>query len=201
MTEITSIAALEALYEAPSKASLAKVAPRLTPSYRRWIEASRFCILATTGQRGVDASPRGDDGPVVRIIDDTTLQLPDWRGNNRLDSLRNIVTDGRATLLFMVPGSANVVRVNGRARVLADDALCAGFARDGRAPRTVIVFAIAEVYAQCARALLRSRLWAGADDGAALPSMGEMLADVSQGTIDPQAYDAEWQRRGPRTLW
>jgi uncharacterized protein len=93
--------------------SLTKVAPGLTPLYRQWIEAARFCVLSTVGEDGTDGSPRGDDGPVVRVVDARTLWLPDWRGNNRIDSLRNIVRDGRVSLMFMVPGSANVVRVNG----------------------------------------------------------------------------------------
>jgi uncharacterized protein len=116
----------------PSPTSLAKVARRLTPLYRRWIEAARFCVLSTVGPEGTDGSPRGDDGPVVRVVDDRTLWLPDWRGNNRIDSLRNIVRDGRVSLMFMVPGSNNVVRVNGRA-VLTDDPDVTGL-RTGRAP-------------------------------------------------------------------
>ncbi len=201
MTDITTVADLEALYDAPSAPSLTKVAPVLTPTYRQWIEASRFCILSTVGIRGVDASPRGDDGAVVRIVDAQTLQMPDWRGNNRLDSLRNIVTDGRASLMFLVPGSKNVVRINGRASLSADDTLCAGFARKGIAPRTVITFTIAEVYVQCARALLRARLWSGEDESTDLPSVGDILADVSKGGVDAGAYDADWQTRGMRTLW
>jgi predicted pyridoxine 5'-phosphate oxidase superfamily flavin-nucleotide-binding protein len=115
MQTIDDIAALEALYDAPSNRSLAKVTPVLTPAYRRWIEASRFCILSTVGPDGTDATPRGDDGPVVRIVDDRTLWLPDWRGNNRLDALRNIVADGRVSLMFMITGNTTVVRVNGTA--------------------------------------------------------------------------------------
>ncbi len=103
MAKIETIEALEALYGAPSGAALRKVAKRLTPMYRQWIAASRFCILATVGPEGTDASPRGDDGPVALELDAGHLALPDWRGNNRLDSLRNIVTDGRVSLMFMVP--------------------------------------------------------------------------------------------------
>lgn len=201
MTGITSLDALEGLYGAPSEASLTKVTPALTPAYRAWIERSRFCILSTVGVRGVDASPRGDDGPVVRVVDTRTLQMPDWRGNNRTDSLRNIVTDGRASLMFFVPGSNNVIRTNGTARLSADDALCTSFARHGTNPRSVIVFTIAEVYSQCARALLRSGLWAAGDESAGLPSMGDILAEISQGGFDGASYDAEWDVRLAKTMW
>lgn len=118
---VDSIAALEALYDAtPSEAALRKVADRLTPTYRAWIMASRFCVLSTVGPEGTDGTPRGDVGPVMVELDETTLAMPDWHGKNRLDSLRNIVRDGRVSVLFMVPGSTSVVRVNGTARLSAD---------------------------------------------------------------------------------
>ncbi|MBI1417421.1 MAG: pyridoxamine 5'-phosphate oxidase family protein [Limimaricola sp.] len=200
MTPITDIAALEALYGAPSKAALIKVARRMTPEYRRWIMASRFCILSTVGPEGTDASPRGDDGPVVQELDAQTLLLPDWRGNNRLDSLRNIVRDGRVSLMFMVPGSTNVIRVNGQAVLTEDTALRARFTREGATPRTVIVVTIAEIYSQCARAIMRARLWTGGDQSAGLPTMGEILAAMEQG-FDGQAYDEEWPDRAARSMW
>ena len=110
---VRDIAALEALYGTPGKASLIKVRDRLTPTYRAWIMASRLCVVSTIGPNGTDGSPRGDDGPVVQELDPQTVLMPDWRGNNRMDTLRNIVADGRISLMFMVPGSNNVVRVNG----------------------------------------------------------------------------------------
>ena len=122
---------LEALYGQAGKAATRKVSSRLTPLYRKWIMASRLCVLSTIGPDGTDGSPRGDDGPVVLELDETTLAMPDWRGNNRLDSLRNIVSDGRASLMFVVPGSHNVVRVNGVARLTDDDALRGRFERKG----------------------------------------------------------------------
>lgn len=201
MSEITSVEQLEALYESPSEASLTKVTTVLTPAYRRWIEQSRFCILSTAGAQGVQASPRGDDGPVVRVADPATLLLPDWRGNNRLDCLRNIVTDGRAALMFFVPGSNNVIRVNGRARLNAAPDLCASFARKDVAPRSVIVFTISEVYFQCARALIRSRLWTAGDESAGLPSMGDILSEITEGGFDGASYDAQWAARADKTMW
>jgi PPOX class probable FMN-dependent enzyme len=180
-------AELAALYGTPSEAALVKVARRMTPTYRAWITQSRFCILSTVGPEGTDASPRGDDGPVVAELDPGTLAMPDWRGNQRLDSLRNIVCDGRASLMFMVPGSTTVVRVNATARLTADPALRARFARAGKEPRTVIVFAIGEIYAQCARALMRSALWTEADRSDGLPTFGDMLREMSDGSIDGEA--------------
>lgn len=200
MEFITSTAALEALYGQPGQAALQKVAPRLTPAYRAWIERTRFCVLTTVGTSGTDGSPRGDDGPVVRVLDPGTLAMPDWRGNDRIDSLRNIVEDGRVSLMFFVAGSDNVVRVNGTARLTADAALREGFASKGIMPRTVIVIAIEEVYCQCARALMRSRLWSAGDQAQGLPTVGDMLREIATG-FDGAAYDAEWPARASGTMW
>lgn len=201
MHPIKDITALEALYGTPGAPALQKVARRMTPLYRQWIMASRLCILSTVGPDGTDASPRGDDGPVVSELDPATLALPDWRGNNRLDSLRNIVTDGRVSLLFLVPGSNNVVRVNGTARLTADDKLRNQFARNDRLPTTVIVITIGEIYTQCARALMRAGLWSGAGDSKDLPSVGEILAEMTDGKEGGAAYDSEWGERAAKTMW
>ncbi|MBU2960902.1 pyridoxamine 5'-phosphate oxidase family protein [Citreicella sp. C3M06] len=200
MRRVDDIAALEALYAAPGGAALRKVAGRLTPAYRRWIAASRFCVLATCGPEGMDASPRGDDGPVALELDAGTLALPDWRGNNRLDSLRNIVRDGRIALMFMVPGDNVVVRVNGRAWLTDDADLCARFEQAGRHPVTVIVIEIGEVYAQCPKSLLRSGLW-GRDDSAEVPSLGDILSEMTSGEIDASAWDRDYPDRARSTLW
>ena len=198
---IGDIGSLETLYAKPGEASLVKVARRMTPLYRRWIMASRFCVLTTVGPEGVDGSPRGDDGPVVLELDEGTLALPDWRGNQRIDSLRNIVRDPRVALMFMVPGSNNVVRVNGRARVTADEALRGRFEKDGKTPATVIVIEIGEIYSQCARAVMRAGLWAAGDESGGLPSVGDMLAEMTDGRIDGKAYDEEWPGRAAKTMW
>ena len=201
MQAIEPVAALEPLYGSPSGGSLDKVAAALTPAYRRWIEASRFVVLATVGPEGTDASPRGDDGAVVRVVDDGTLILPDWRGNNRIDSLRNVVTDGRVSLMFFVPGSTNVVRVNGSGRVTADAGLLATFDRDGTRPRTAIIVTIREVYFHCARAIMRGRLWSGEDETVGLPTAGDFLREATQGNVDGAAYDAEWTERAAKSMW
>lgn len=198
---IEDITVLEALYGQPAAPALRKVARRMTPLYRKWIMASRLCVLSTVGPEGVDGSPRGDDDPVVHELDPGTLAMPDWRGNNRLDSLRNIVRDPRVALLFMVPGSNNVVRVNGSARVTADDTLRARFEKNGKRPATVIVIEIAEIYTQCARALMRAGTWTAGDESADLPSVGEILAEMTQGEEGGTRYDQEWGARAASTMW
>ena len=197
---IETVDALEALYGTPGAPSLRKVARRMTPLYRQWIMTSRLCVLTTVGPEGTDGSPRGDDGPVVLELDEGTLAMPDWRGNNRLDSLRNIVVDGRVSLMFMVPGSNTVVRVNGQAVLTADPDLRGRFEKKGRLPATVIVIKIAEIYTQCARALIRSGVWSR-DDSEGLPTPGEILAEVSDGDEGGAAYDAEWPARAAKTMW
>ena len=201
MRRIEDTAALEALYGVPGAPALRKVADRLTPLYRDWIMASRFCVLSTVGPQGTDGSPRGDDGPVVLELDPQTLAMPDWRGNNRLDSLRNIVADGRVSLMFMVPGSTNVVRVNGRAFLTDDSDLRARFEKAGRQPATVIVIEIAEVYTQCARAVMRAGLWSGRDESAGLPTVGAILAEMTKGEEGGAPYDATWGARAEKTMW
>lgn len=200
MEFIDDIPALEALYGSPGAASIRKVAGHLTPLYAKWINASRFVVLTTVGPDGTDGSPRGDDGPVVLQLDVKTLAMPDWRGNQRLDSLRNIVVDGRVSLMFMVPGSNTVVRVNGQARLTEDQDLRARFEQKGPHPATVIVIRVGEVYTQCARALIRAGLWSR-NDGEGLPTPGEILAEVSQGEEGGKSYDDAWSERAARTMW
>ncbi|WP_134725355.1 MSMEG_1061 family FMN-dependent PPOX-type flavoprotein [Paracoccus luteus] len=204
MQFISSEAELEAIYGEPVKAAVAKVSAWLTPTYRRWIEAAPFCVISTVGPGGTDASPRGDDGPVARVLDERTLAIPDWVGNNRIDTLRNLVHDDRIAVMFMVPGSGNVVRVNGIARVTADPAFRDSFARGTTAgalvPRTVMIVQTAEVYMQCTRAIMRSRIWADRRPPEGLPTQGEMLAAQSD-EFESRSYDEGWNIRGPANLW
>jgi PPOX class probable FMN-dependent enzyme len=197
---IDTVEDLEALYGKPAEASLIKVADRLTDVYRDWVMASKFCIISTVGPEGTDASPRGDATPVVQMYDEQTLLLPDWRGNNRIDTLRNIVRDPRVSLMFMVPGSNNVVRINGEARVTADPDMLNRFDDRGQLPRSVAAIRIREVYFQCARALMRSGLWSGHDESAGLPTPGEMLK-AAKSDFDGVTYDAERAARAEKTLW
>lgn len=201
MDYIRSIEDLERHYGPPAPASLLKVADRITPAYHAWIMRARFCILSTVGPDGVDASPRGDDSAVVRIQNEQTLLLPDWHGNNRIDSLRNIVTDGRASLMFVVAGAQNVIRVNGRANLTVDASLLASFERQGKQPRSVIELRMSEIYFQCARAIMRARLWLDGDQSQDLPSMGDILSELARGEIDGPAYDREWPERARTTMW
>jgi len=201
MDVITTLEDLHAHYGTPADPALRKVVPRLIPSYRAVLDRSRFCILTTVGPEGTDGSPRGDDGPVVTVLDDRTLALPDWKGNERIDSLRNIVRDGRVSLCFLIPGWKNLLRVNGTAILTADPDLRARFDRNGLQPRTVIVITIAEVYSQCARAVLRAGLWTGGDQSEGLPSIGQMLDEATAGQIDGAAYDAGWATRAKGTMW
>ena len=201
MDWITTLDDLHGHYGTPSEPARVKVTAHLTPSYRAHIERSRFCVLTTVGPDGTDGSPRGDEGPVVTVLDAGTLALPDWKGNERIDSLRNIVADGRVSLLFLVAGSNTAMRVNGTARLTADALLRSRFARGDLLPRTVIVIQIAEVYSQCARALIRSGLWTDGAQNHDLPSVGDMLREATAGAFDGAAYDATWAERARKTMW
>lgn len=201
---IDSLEALEALYSAaPAAASLVKVSDRITPHYQALIEASPFVALATVGPEGLDCSPRGDQPGFVRVADPRTLILPDRRGNNRIDSLRNVIRDPRVALLFLIPGSGVTFRVNGRARISAEPDLLQSFAIDGKAPRTAMVITVEEAYFQCARAILRAGLWTpeAQVDPTSLPSAGAMLAAVTAGEVGGEAYDAAWPERARQTMW
>ena len=203
MTTITTIAELEALYGQPGETSLVKELDRLIPEYAAFIEASPFVALATAGAGGLDCSPRGDLPGFVRVHDDRTLMLPDRRGNNRADSLRNIVRDGRVGLLFLVPGSGTTLRVNGIAYLSADEGLCEAMAVEGKPARSVMIVTVTQVYFQCARAIKRSLLWDPESwgDVSNLPTPGQILAVTSRMKIDGEAYDAEWPARAAKTMW
>lgn len=203
MHTITTVEQLEALYGVPGETSLVKELDRLIPEYAAFIEASPFAALATSGPEGLDCSPRGDRAGFVRIHDDKTLMMPDRRGNNRADSLKNIIRDRRAAFLFLVPGSETTLRVNGRAHISVDAELCASFAVEGKPARSVIVLDIEAVYFQCARCIKRSDLWSPERhvDPKSLPTPGQILAATSARRIDGEAYDAEWPDRAAKTMW
>ncbi|MGV1989790.1 pyridoxamine 5'-phosphate oxidase family protein [Agrobacterium sp. 22-221-1] len=202
MTIIRTVEELKAIYDSTSEASIAKVTATLTAEYRLMIETSPFLALATVGPEGMDCSPRGDKGGVVRVADEGTVLLPDWRGNNRVDSLLNIVRDPRVALMFLIPGSNTTMRINGRAVVSVDPDLLESFEMDGKHPRTVIVVTIDEVYFQCARALMRSELWNPDNfvDPASLPTPG-LLLKAAKAEFDQETYDREWAARAAKTMW
>lgn len=202
MNIITDVEQLRAVYGDVSEASMAKVTTYLTPAYRQMIEVSPFVALATVGPEGLDCSPRGDRGSVVRIEDERRLSLPDWRGNNRIDSLANIVRDPRVALMFLIPGSNSVMRINGRAVISVDPDLLQSFEMDGRHPRSVVLVTVEEAYFQCARAVMRAELWnaerqVSSED---LPTAGEMLKAAKQ-DFDRETYDREWPERAAKTMW
>jgi len=201
--EITTLDELEAIYGAPRPQSLLKEVGHLTPQYRAWIEASPFVVLASAGKDGLDCTPRGDGARIVEVIDERTLLMPDRPGNNRIDTLRNLVADPRVALLFLVPGRDETIRVIGRASISTDPELLNRCSVDGKLPRTVLIIEVTSVFFQCARALKRSRLWAHPQrqDAPALPSVGEILQSISNGTFDGAAYDAELGERINKSLY
>jgi hypothetical protein len=202
MATITTIAALEALYHPVNPTAILKELDHVNAEYAKFIEAAPFVVISTAGPEGLDCSPRGDPAGFVRVQDPKTLLIPDRRGNNRVDSLRNIVRDPRIALMFLIPGIGNAMRVNGRAVLDADPALCDSFAMRGNPPLCVIRVTVESCYPQCQKALIRSRLW----DPAAqvprdrLPSVGDMMKAIDPG-FDAAAYEAEYPARMERTLY
>jgi uncharacterized protein len=203
MLTITSVEDLDALYGPVGEASLVKETGRIIPEYRALIEAAPFAVLATRGPGGLDCSPRGDAPGFVRVADETTLLLPDRRGNNRVDSLRNILFDPQAALLFLIPGIGETLRVNGRASISVEPALLESFAVDGKPARSVLAIAVESVFFQCSRAVVRARLWDPAlqIDRKAVPTAGEILAALSRDRIGGEAYDRALPERVRKTLY
>lgn len=200
---ITTIAELEALYGVPGRRSVVKEANRITAEYRAFIAAAPFVVLASAGPEGLDCSPRGDAVPVVMVADESTLLLPDRPGNNRIDTLRNLVRDPRAALLFLIPGVGETIRVNGRAEISVAPDLVARCAVDGKPPLSVVVIHVESVYFQCARAVIRAGLWDASRQvaRAALPSTGQIIAALESEPFDAAAYDAELPGRLRTTLY
>lgn len=200
---ITTIEALEQLYGAIARPSILKEVDHIHPAYRPFIEAAPFVILASAGEGGLDASPRGDQAGFVHIEDSKTLCLPDRRGNNRIDTLRNIVQDPRVALLFMVPGVGETLRVNGTAQISVQPELLSRFAVNGQLPRTVLRITVSSVYFQCSRAVIRAGLWDASRhvERSALPSPGQILKAVSAAEIDGEAYDKALPGRIADTLY
>ncbi len=203
MNQITSETELDELYDVPVPTSILKEVDRISDDYRKLIEASPFAILATSGPEGLDCSPRGDPRGFVRVADSKTLMIPDRRGNNRIDSLRNIVRDPRVALLFLIPGIGIMMRVNGQALLSTDPQLCASFAMEGKNLKCVIVVNVERAYTQCQKAIVRSKLWDPERHVAKseLPTVGEMMERLSNGAFDGKAYDAEYPERMKRTIY
>jgi PPOX class probable FMN-dependent enzyme len=200
---ITSMEQLRTLYGDKSKGAVLKEIDRLNSGYRKLIEAAPFAIVATAGPEGLDCSPKGDAPGFVRILDDTTLALPDRPGNNRIDGFTNILRDSRIALLFLIPGVGETLRVNGRASITVDPGLMQSFAVDGRLPRCVLVVHIESVYFHCSKAIVRSKLWDERTkvDRASLPSTGTLVAELSHGELGGEAYDREAPERIKAALY
>ena len=200
---ITTIEALEALYGGVNPNSLAKETPHLTPEYRRWIEEAPFFALASSGPGGLDCSPRGDAaGQLFRILDDRHIAIPDRRGNNRLDTLRNILHDPRVALLFLIPGIEETLRINGRATVTTESELIQSFRVGATTPLSVILVEVDAVYFQCARALKRSKLW----DPTTFRTLGDVptAGQMTRGAkpdFDAETYDAMLPARQQSSLY
>lgn len=200
---VTSIEALESIYGAPSGGAVVKEIDHVNDHYRAFIEAAPFCAVATNGPGGLDCTPRGDPPGFVRVKDEKTLLIPDRRGNNRIDSLRNLIADPRISLLFLIPGCGETIRVNGRAVISIEPALRESFSFAGKVPRSVIVVTVDRIYYQCAKAIVRSRLWDPAMqiDRTALPTSGAILAGISRGVIGGPEHDRTAPERMRATIY
>jgi uncharacterized protein len=201
---ITTIDQLETLYsDAPYGPALFKETDRITAQYRKLIEAAPFVVLATSGPDGLDCSPRGDPPGFVRVVDETTLVIPDRRGNNRIDSLRNLVRDPRISLLFLIPGVGETMRINGRARISTDPKLTESFVVNGKVPKCVLVVTVEKAYFQCTKAIIRSKLWDPASivDRKTLPTPGSILAEITDGKMGGPDHDKAAPARIKETIY
>ena len=201
---ISTLAELEALYpEAVYPPAKVKETDRVTKAYQALVEASPFCAMATSGPNGLDCSPRGDPKGFVRVLDDKTVVVPDRRGNNRIDSLRNLIEDPRVALLFLIPGVSETLRIMGRATISTDPELCASFTMQGKAPRCVLKIAVDQVFFQCAKAIVRSKLWDPAIqvERATLPTAGKILAEITSGKVGGDEHDRLAPARMMQTIY
>jgi PPOX class probable FMN-dependent enzyme len=201
--QITTLEELEALYATPVGNSLTKEIDHISEHYRAFIEKAPFVVIATSGPDGLDCSPRGDPAGFVRVLDRKRVLIPDRRGNNRIDSLRNLVADPRVSLLFLIPGVNETLRINGRARIIVDAALAASFTINDNVPTVLLEVTADRVYFQCAKALIRSRLWAieAQLPRAALPSTGQILEEITNKRIDGAEHDRSYPERLKQTIY
>ena len=197
---IEELSQLESLYGEVSDGARRKVSPVLTPLYSEWIAASKFCVMSTVGSESTDVSPRGDKKPVVRIIDEETLHMPDWRGNNRIDSLRNILQDGRISLMFMVSGVNDVVRVNGTAKITTTKNVLMSFEHEGHIPVCVLIIKVTEVYIHCPKSMMRFDFW-NTKKPSTVPTIGSILKEVTTNEVGGADFDKDLSKRAEKTLW
>ena len=202
-TRVTSVEELERLYGKPAPGAITKEIDHISYHYRQFIEAAPFVVVATVGPEGLDCSPRGDPPGFVRVADAKTVMMPDRRGNNRLDSLRNLVRDPRISLLFLIPGVGETMRINGTATLLTDQVLREDFTMHGKVPATIITVTVERIYYQCPKALVRSRLWAADAQipRSSLPSSGQMQKGLIGDGFDAEAYDRTYPERLRQTIY
>jgi len=200
---IENLAHLESLYGAVAEAPRRKEVSYLHPGYQAMIAASPFAVLATVGPGGLDASPRGDPPGFVVVQDEHTLLLPDRRGNNRIDSLRNIMADPRVALIFLIPGKGETLRVTGTARISIVPDLLQRFAHQGALPKCVIEINVVSVFFQCARAIKRSRIWDPPSEELlrSIPTPGAILDSITNSEINGSEYDVALAARIPSSLY
>jgi uncharacterized protein len=200
---VTTTEQLEQLFDEPLGNALTKEVDRITATYRALIEAAPFFALATSGPEGMDCSPRGDAPGFVRVADEKTVLIPDRRGNNRIDSLRNIVRDPRVALLFLIPGCGETLRINGRAAISTDPKLTQSFIVDGKTPKVVLAVTVDSIYYQCPKAIVRSKIWDTTTwiDRKTLPTSGKILADITRGNYDAETHDRDYPARLKATIY
>ncbi len=206
MKKISSLEQLEQHYGKPSERALWKEINFLSPHYIAFIEASPFALLSTQGEKGIDCSPRGDPAGFTRVVDNKHLLIPDRRGNNRLDSMRNIVVNNQVGLLFLIPGIGETIRVSGTAEILIEPELCESFSINGKAATSVLRVTVEKAYFQCQKALVRSQLWVNTTkvDRGELPSAGEMVkyfAELKSEEFDDVAYDRDYPEHMSKTIY
>ncbi len=201
---VTTTEELERLYsDAPYGPALIKEVNYVTPQYRKLIEAAPFVVLATNGPEGLDCSPRGDPPGFVRVLDEHTLVIPDRRGNNRIDSLRNLVRDPRVALLFLIPGVGETMRITGSAKISTDPKLTESFAMNGKVPKCVLVVTVETAYFQCTKAIIRSKLWDPKSivDRKTLPTPGSIIAELTGGKMGGPEHDRLAPERVKETIY
>ncbi len=207
MHKIDSLEKLEQIYSNPApQRSLWKEIDHVNELYRQFIEASPFLILATSGEHGVDCSPRGDPPGFVRVVSPRCIQIPDRKGNNRLDSMRNIIENPAVGVIFLIPGAGETLRLAGQAEILVDEALCQSFAINGRPASSVLSIQVEKVYYQCQKALLRSKLWdpSARVEPDKLPSAGQLARHFSADhgvELDAESYDADYAEHLPQRIY
>ena len=199
---ISSLEALSEIYGEPLGRAVTKEIGYISDHYRAFIDQSPFMILSTVGPEGTDSSPRGDPAGFCRVVDERTVLIPDRRGNNRIDSLRNIVRDPRVSLLFLVPTVGETLRINGRAEIRTDPELLSSFEMEGKLPRSVIRVTAERVYFQCTKAFVRSKLWdpAGWPTSRPVPTAGQILKGL-ESDFDGAAYDANYPEHMKNTIY